>query len=64
MARVVPYRVLHRHCVSARSEYGLCGDPDRTVQVRRVRELQGMNELYDLDKDPFEETNIVDRPDA
>ena len=28
------------------------------------RELRGMDELYDLEKDPFEETNIVDRPDA
>jgi N-acetylglucosamine-6-sulfatase len=28
------------------------------------RELQGMDELYDLDKDPYEETNIIDRPDA
>ena len=23
-----------------------------------------MDELYDLDKDPYEETNIIDRPDA
>ena len=28
------------------------------------RELQGMDELYDLDKDPYEETNLIDRPDA
>jgi len=28
------------------------------------RELQGMDELYDLDKDPYEETNIIDRSDA
>ncbi len=28
------------------------------------RELQGMDELYDLDTDPYEETNIIDRPDA
>ncbi len=28
------------------------------------RELQGMDELYDLEKDPYEETNIIDRPDA
>ena len=27
-------------------------------------ELQGMDELYDLDKDPNEETNIIDRSDA
>jgi len=28
------------------------------------RELQGMDELYDLDEDPYEEMNIIDRPDA
>jgi N-acetylglucosamine-6-sulfatase len=28
------------------------------------RELQGMDELYDLDKDPYEEINLVDRSDA
>ncbi len=28
------------------------------------RELQGMDELYDLDTDPYEETNIIDRPGA
>ena len=28
------------------------------------RELQGMDELYDLDQDPYEETNIIDRSDA
>ncbi len=38
----------------------------RTSRYRyiRYRELQGMDELYDLDKDPYEETNIIDRPDA
>jgi len=30
----------------------------------KYRELKGMDELYDLDNDPYEETNIVDRPDA
>ena len=30
----------------------------------QYRELQGMDELYDLDADPFEETNIIGRPDA
>jgi arylsulfatase A-like enzyme len=30
----------------------------------KYRELQGMDELYDLDNDPYEETNLVDRPDA
>ncbi len=28
------------------------------------RELKGMDELYDLEVDPFEETNLVDRPEA
>ena len=28
------------------------------------RELQGMDELYDLEKDPYEELNIIDRSDA
>jgi N-acetylglucosamine-6-sulfatase len=28
------------------------------------RELKGMDELYDLEKDPYEETNLVDKPEA
>lgn len=38
----------------------------RTARHKYIhyRELQGMDELYDLDKDPYEETNIVDRSDA
>jgi hypothetical protein len=28
------------------------------------RELQGMDELYDLENDPYEETNIIDRSAA
>jgi N-acetylglucosamine-6-sulfatase len=28
------------------------------------RELQEMDELYDLDGDPYEETDIIDRSDA
>jgi N-acetylglucosamine-6-sulfatase len=30
----------------------------------QYRELKGMDELYDLEADPFEETNIIGRPDA
>ena len=30
----------------------------------KYRELQGMDELYDLDKDPYEETNVIDQSDA
>ena len=30
----------------------------------QYRELSGMNELYDLRADPYEETNIIDRPDS
>jgi N-acetylglucosamine-6-sulfatase len=38
----------------------------RTARHKYItyRELQGMDELYDLDKDPYEETNIIDRADA
>ncbi len=38
----------------------------RTARHKYIqyRELQGMDELYDLDTDPYEETNIIDRPDA
>ena len=38
----------------------------RTSRYKYIsyRELQGMDELYDLDKDPYEETNIIERPDA
>ena len=28
----------------------------------QYRELQGMDELYDLDADPYEEDNLVDHP--
>ena len=30
----------------------------------QYRELEGMDELYDLETDPLEETNIIGRPDA
>ena len=30
----------------------------------QYRELKGMDELYDLETDPYEETNIVHRPEA
>jgi N-acetylglucosamine-6-sulfatase len=30
----------------------------------QYRELRGMDELYDLEVDPYEEANIIDRPDA
>lgn len=30
----------------------------------QYRELQGMDELYDLETDPYEETNLIDRPEA
>jgi arylsulfatase A-like enzyme len=38
----------------------------RTTRHKYInyRELQGMDELYDLDNDPYEETNLIDRPDA
>jgi arylsulfatase A-like enzyme len=30
----------------------------------QYRELRGMDELYDLEVDPYEETNLTSRPDA
>ncbi len=38
----------------------------RTARHKYIhyRELEGMDELYDLEKDPFEETNIIDHSDA
>ena len=38
----------------------------RTARHKHInyRELQGIDELYDLDKDPYEETNIINRSDA
>ena len=38
----------------------------RTTRHKYInyRELEGMDELYDLDNDPYEETNLIDRPEA
>jgi len=38
----------------------------RTARHKYItyRELKGMDELYDLETDPYEETNIIDRSDA
>src|SRR5262249_38668014 len=38
----------------------------RTTRHKYIqyRELQGMDELYDLELDPYEETNLIDRPEA
>ena len=38
----------------------------RTARHKYInyRELQGMDELYDLEKDPYEETNLIDRAEA
>jgi N-acetylglucosamine-6-sulfatase len=38
----------------------------RTERYKYIeyRELPGMNELYDLEADPFEERNLIDVPDA
>ncbi len=38
----------------------------RTARHKYIqyRELRGMDELYDLESDPYEETNIIGRPDA
>ena len=30
----------------------------------QYQELEGMNELYDLDSDPYEQRNLIDAPDA
>ena len=38
----------------------------RTTRHKYIhyRELEGMDELYDLERDPYEEINLVERPDA
>jgi hypothetical protein len=38
----------------------------RTARHKYIhyRELEGMDELYDLATDPYEEANIIDRSDA
>ena len=33
---------------------------DERYKFIRYRELKGMNELYDLQRDPFELTNLID----
>ena len=44
-------------------EYGLAVRTSRHKYIN-YRELQGMDELYDLETDPYEEMNIIDRSDA
>jgi N-acetylglucosamine-6-sulfatase len=46
--------------------YQMGYDAVRTARYKyiRYRELRGMDELYDLEADPFEETNIIGRADA
>jgi N-acetylglucosamine-6-sulfatase len=38
----------------------------RTSHAKYIeyRDLEGMNELYDLESDPYEERNLIDAPDA
>jgi N-acetylglucosamine-6-sulfatase len=36
----------------------------RSAKYIEYRDLQGMNELYDLSSDPYEERNLIDAPEA
>ena len=36
----------------------------RNAKYIAYRDLQGMNELYDLEADPYEERNLIDAPES
>ena len=64
LADVVPGRVLQRHRVPAHPHDGVFGGPHRPAQYIQFRDLRGMDELYDLEADPYELTNIIGKPEA
>ena len=49
---------------SRESDDGLLGRAHRAHKYIEYRELQGMNELYDLEPDPYEEHNLIGRADS
>ena len=51
-------------CSRASSTWATSAARTERHKYIQYRELQGMDELYDLEADPFEETNIIGRPDA
>ena len=52
-------RVLHRHRLSADADDGIPGGADRALQVHPLHLMPGMDELYDLETDPFEMQNLM-----
>jgi arylsulfatase A-like enzyme len=44
--------------------WGSAAAPPPRHKYIQFRELEGMDELYDLDADPYEMTNLIARPEA
>ena len=62
MAQFVPDRVLLRHSLSADASDGLQAVRNERWKYIHYLELEGMDELYDLQADPYEMTNLINQP--
>ena len=64
LAPVVSHRVLTDTVFPRVQNMGYVAVRTTRHKYINYRELKGMNELYDLDNDPSEETNLIDRREA